>query len=69
MEQAGIVQVQHRGTAYRASFAVKKGRVHIVTTIGRKPPQELAGLPPRVVARAMLKELLKDRDEWSESGL
>ncbi len=65
MTDAGTLQVQHRGSTYRASYAVKRGRVHIVTTVGRKPPRELAGLPPRVVARAMLKELLKERDEWS----
>jgi hypothetical protein len=65
MTDAGTFQVQHRGTTYRASYAVKRGRVHIVTTVGRKPPRELGGLPPRVVARAMLKELLKERDEWS----
>ena len=62
---AGTVEVQHRGSAYRANYAVKKGRVHMVTPVGRKPPREPAGLPPRVVARAMLKELLKQRDEWS----
>jgi hypothetical protein len=60
--EAGTVEVSHRGEPYRAAYSVKRGMVHILTTVGRKPPRPPAGSPPRVVAGLMLKELLHERD-------
>ena len=65
MQDAGTVQVQHRGKIYSAAYAVKRGRVHLVTPFGREPSRALDQFPPRVIARAMLKDLLKDRDDRS----
>lgn len=62
MSEAGTVEVRHRGEPYRAAYSVKRGMVHILTTVGRKPPRSPAGSPPQAVAGLMLKELLHDRD-------
>jgi hypothetical protein len=62
MSEAGTVEVVHRGEQFRAAYSVKNGMVHILTTLGRKPPRAPAGSPPQAVARLMLKELLHERD-------
>ena len=62
MAEAGTVEVLHRGEQYRAAYSVKNGMVHILTTLGRKPPRPPGGSPPEAVARLMLKELLHERD-------
>jgi hypothetical protein len=62
MSEAGTVEVLHRGEQYRAAYSVKNGMVHILTTLGRKPPRPPGGSPPQAVARLMLKELLHERD-------
>ena len=65
MSEAGTVEVQHRGEAYRAAYSVKRGMVHILTTVGRKPARPPAGSPPQAIARLMLKELLHERDAYA----
>jgi hypothetical protein len=62
MSEAGTVEVLHRGEPYRAAYSVKRGMVHILTTLGRKTPRPPGDAAPEEVARLMLKELLHERD-------
>jgi hypothetical protein len=60
--EAGTVEVLHRGEPYRAAYSVKRGMVHILSTVGRTLPRAPAASPPQAVARLMLKEMLHERD-------
>jgi hypothetical protein len=59
---AGIVEVEHAGTQYRASWSVKSGLVHLLTPLGKTVPKPVGTSSPDAVARGMLKQMLHDRD-------
>ena len=63
MPDAGTVEVNHRGTTYRASYSVKHRKVHLLTALGSKPPRALGTAQPQEIARKMLKEILHERDK------
>ena len=62
VSEAGTVEALHRGEEYRAAYSLKRGMVHILTTLGRKTPRPPGNSSAQAVARRMLKELLHERD-------
>jgi hypothetical protein len=58
---AGTIEIKHGGERYQASYAVRKGQVHLLTPLGSVEPQPLGSEVAAEVAKAMLRKILLNR--------